>query len=159
MGLANTAAPDKPLPDYVAVAGGLSPAILIDVPRGTMVTSVRLLATKDATLVSAIINGHDTPVFRGTERGHPMFEVQVVVPPGQSGEVTFRLSEPTSAGAPRVPIQPLIDTVIPEVTVPACGPQRDARLTAETTARSDAVVIDVAMPTPHTVLPPTDAST
>ena len=34
-----------------------------------------------------------------------------------------------------------------------------ARFTADTTARSEAVVIDVAMPTPHTVLPPTEAST
>lgn len=39
-----------------------------------------------------------------------------------------------------------------------------ARLTAETTARSDAVVIDVAIPAPHTVTavpvgPVTDAST
>jgi Tetracyclin repressor-like, C-terminal domain len=36
---------------------------------------------------------------------------------------------------------------------------REARLTADTTARSDAVVIDGAIPTPHTVLPFTDAST
>ena len=36
---------------------------------------------------------------------------------------------------------------------------RAARFTADTTARSEAVVIDVAMPTPHTVLPPTEAST
>ena len=34
-----------------------------------------------------------------------------------------------------------------------------ARLTADTTARSDAVVIDVAMPTPQMVWPFTDAST
>ena len=36
---------------------------------------------------------------------------------------------------------------------------RAARFTADTTARSDAVVIDGAIPTPHTVLPPTEAST
>ncbi len=36
---------------------------------------------------------------------------------------------------------------------------RAARFTAETTARSEAVVMDVAIPTPHTVLPPMDAST
>lgn len=34
-----------------------------------------------------------------------------------------------------------------------------ARLTAETTARSDAVVMDVASPTPHTTVPPTAHST
>lgn len=39
------------------------------------------------------------------------------------------------------------------------GFYRAARLTADTTARSEAVVMDVAMPTPHTVLPPMEAST
>lgn len=39
------------------------------------------------------------------------------------------------------------------------GFYRAARFTAETTARSEAVVMDVAMPTPHTVLPPMEAST
>jgi hypothetical protein len=120
IGLANTAAA-KPLPDYVASSPGLRPDILIDVPRGTMLTSVRLLATKDATLVSALVNGQQVPVFTGTERGHPSFEVQVAIPPGQSGELSFRLSEPTAPGAPRVPIQPLLDNVSPIVSVPECS--------------------------------------
>ena len=34
-----------------------------------------------------------------------------------------------------------------------------ALFTADTTARSDAVVIDGAIPTPQTVVPPTEAST
>jgi hypothetical protein len=120
IGLANTA-PDKPLPDYVASSPGLRPEILIEVPRGTMLTSVRLLATKDATLASALVNGQQVPVFSGTERGHPSFEVQVAIPPGQSGELSFRLTEPTSPGAPRLPIQPLVDTVTPEISVPECS--------------------------------------
>jgi len=44
-----------------------------------------------------------------------------VIPPGEGGELTFRLSEPTSPGAPRVPIQPLIDNVTPKVSVPECS--------------------------------------
>lgn len=41
-----------------------------------------------------------------------------------------------------------------------CSDQaRAARLTADTTARNEAVVMDGAMPTPHTVRPLTDAST
>lgn len=39
------------------------------------------------------------------------------------------------------------------------GFYRAARFTAETTARSEAVVMDVAIPTPHTVLPSMEAST
>jgi hypothetical protein len=118
--LTNTA-PDKALPDYVASSAGLPPEIPINVPRGTMISSIRLLATTDATLVSALANGQRLPVFTGTERGHPSFEVQVAIPPGQSGELSFRLNEPTSPGAPRVPIQPLVDTVTPVVSVPECS--------------------------------------
>lgn len=39
------------------------------------------------------------------------------------------------------------------------APSRAARFTAETTARSEAVVIEVAIPTPHTVRPSIEAST
>jgi hypothetical protein len=112
---------DKSVPEYVAGIGGLLPQLPIKVPSGTMVSSVRLLATTDATLVSALANGQRVPVFKGTERGHPSFEVQVAIPPGQSGELVFRLSEPTAAGAPRVPVQPLVDTVTPKISVPECS--------------------------------------
>ncbi len=119
--LTNTA-PNKPLPDYVASSAGLLPEFPIEVPRGTMLTSVRLLATKDSRLVSALANGQRAPVFTNTERGHPSYEIQVAIPPGQSGELTFHLSEPTSPGEPRVPMQPLLDTVTPAISVPACSP-------------------------------------
>jgi hypothetical protein len=89
-------------------------------PSGSMLTSVRLIATKDAKILSAFSNGERIPVFTGTERGHPTFEIQVAIPPRQSGELVFRLSEPTAPGAPRVPVQPLIDSVAPVVKVPEC---------------------------------------
>jgi hypothetical protein len=114
-------APDKALPDYVTNSAGILPEIPIAVPTGTMLTSVRLLATKDAKLISVIANGQRIPVFTNTERGHPSFEVQVAIPPGQSGELSFHLSEPTSPGAARVPVQPLRDTVTPVVSVPQCA--------------------------------------
>jgi hypothetical protein len=119
VGLTNTQA-GRQLPDYVTGSAGVLREIPIDVPSGTMLTSVRLLATTNATLVSALANGQQVPVLTGAERGHPSFEVQVAIPPGQSGELSFRLSEPTSPGAPRVPIQPLADTVIPAISVPQC---------------------------------------
>ncbi len=112
---------DKTVPEYVAGTGGLLPQLPIDVPSGTMLTSVRLLATTDATVASVLANGQRVPVFTGTERGHPSFEVQVAIPPGQSGELSFHLSEPTAPGAPRVPIQPLVDTVTPKISVPECS--------------------------------------
>jgi hypothetical protein len=111
---------DGPMPDYVGSSAGLFPQIPIDLPRGTMLTSVRLVATQGAKLVSVISNGKRIPAFGRTERGHPTFEVQVAIPPGQGGELSFHLSEPTSLGAPSVPIQPLLDRVTPAISVPQC---------------------------------------
>lgn len=113
-------APDAPLPEYVAGALGLSRNVPITMPSGSMLTSVRLVATKGAKLVSAFSNDQLIPVFTGTERGHPTFEIQVAIPPRQSGTLTFHLSEPTTPGAARVPVQPLADHVNPDVRVPEC---------------------------------------
>lgn len=119
--LSNTATPDKPLPDEVAGLQGLNPQIPLQAPRGTMVSSIRVIATKGAKLMSATSDGERTPAITNVENGHPSFEVQIAIPPGQSGELTFRLSEPTSPGEPRVPVQPLIDSVTPKISVPACS--------------------------------------
>jgi hypothetical protein len=119
--LTNTLQDVRSLPGYMAAPNGQPPEVQTMVPNGTMVSSVRLLATTGATLVSALADGQRVPVFPGTERGHPSFEVQVAIPPGQSGELSFHLSEPTSPGLPRVPSQPLLDTVIPAISVPECS--------------------------------------
>jgi len=118
--LTNTASAEKPLPEYVGGSPGLSGTLPLSVPSGTMVTSVRVIATEGARLMSVTSNGERTSAFSNVERGHPSFEVQVAIPPGQSGELRFYLSEPTAPGQPRVPIQPLIDNVAPVVSVPAC---------------------------------------
>lgn len=114
------ATPNEPLPEYVAAAAGVSPDLLIEVPFGTNLSSVRLFATKDAQLAKVLLNGQDVPAIVNTERGRPVFEVQVVLPPGQTADISFELSEPTSPGAPRVPSQPLLESVVPKVTVPVC---------------------------------------
>ncbi|MGV0795808.1 hypothetical protein ABQF26_02505, partial [Mycolicibacterium elephantis] len=118
--LANTA-PDGPLPEYVGGSSGIVEGLPINAPSGSMLTSVTLVATKGAELAGAIANGQNVPVSRGTERGHPTFEMQVGIPRGTSGEIKFLLSEPTSSGSPRVPIQPLIDDVTPVMSVPECS--------------------------------------
>lgn len=117
----SSTAPGDSLPDYVAGAAGLLPNLPIDIPRATMLTSVRLITTTDAKLVSVTANGQRVPAIRRTERGHPSFEVQVIIPPGQSGDLVFHLTEPTAAGSARVPVQPLLDTVVPTVSVPDCS--------------------------------------
>jgi hypothetical protein len=118
--LTNTA-PKEPLPDYVAGSSWLPTALPINIPSGTNVSSVLLLATTNTTLQSAIVDGRRRPVFTSTERGHPIFEVQVAIPPGVTAELRFLLTEPAVPGAPRVPIQPLLDNVTPKVSVPECS--------------------------------------
>jgi hypothetical protein len=118
--LTNTATTDKPLPDYVGGSSGLAPGLPIKVSTGTMVSSVRVIATKGARLMSVTSNGERTLATQHVDNGHPSFQVQVAIPPGTSGELIFRLSEPTSPGAPRVPVQPLIDNPSPTVAVPTC---------------------------------------
>lgn len=115
------AVPSGPLPDYVAGAAGLSPDLGLQLPAGTNVISVRLIGTKGSELSSAILNGERVPAILNTERGHPVFEVQVIITPGQTADIMFQLSEPTVPGAPRAPTQPLVETVVPKVMVPECA--------------------------------------
>ena len=118
--LTNTLKDATGLPDYAAGRLGFFPELQGDIPRGTMLTSVRLLTTKGADVISVLANGKRTRVFGATERGHPTFESQVAIPPGQTVELTFRLTEPTAPGAARVPVQPLASDVTPKVSVPTC---------------------------------------
>lgn len=119
--LTNTAtATARELPENVAGTGGVANDIPLKAPPGTMVSSVRVFDTKGARLMSVSSNGERTSAISRVERGHPSFEVQLAIPPGQSGELTFRLSEPTAPGEPRVPVQPLTDNIEPRVLVPVC---------------------------------------
>ena len=118
--LTNTANAGE-LPEYITGTAGLAPGFPLKMPPGSMVTSVRVLTTTGARLTAVTSNGQRISAVFHSERGHPTYEVQVVIPPGQSGQLSFQLSEPTAAGEPRVPIQPLIDQVNPRVTVPTCS--------------------------------------
>jgi len=117
--LENTA-PETPLPEYVDGSTGLVKGLPVNVPKGTMITSVRVIATKGAKLQSVTANGERTTAVTSMERGHPSFEVQVAIPLGKSGELVFQLSEPTAPGVARVPIQPLVDTPEVAISVPTC---------------------------------------
>lgn len=101
--LTNTIGDTKDLPEYIAGSLGLPPDMPLKFPPGTMVSSIRLIATKGAKLVGLTATGERTEAITKVERGHPAFEVQVVIPPGQSGELVFQLSEPASSGDLRAP--------------------------------------------------------
>ena len=115
-------APANGLPDYIAGSGGLlgEPPVPFELPIGTNVAWVSLLATTNAELTKPTIDGKLLAIFTGAERGHPIFNAQVAIYPGRTIELRFELTEPTSPGAPRVPIQPLLDNVAPVVSVPEC---------------------------------------
>ena len=117
--LTNAVRNEQTLPEYVAGQTGTMGKVH-DVPWGSNLMSVSLLATKGSALTGAFVNGHQVPVFKGVERGHPIFESQLAVLPQKTVEVKFELSEPTVPGAPRVPVQPLRDNPIPVVSVPQC---------------------------------------
>ena len=109
------------LSNYASGTSGMTQRPGTTLPYGTVVSSVRLVGTKGATLRNVLSGGQPIPVLKGTELGHPTFEVQVGFTPGTSGDLTFNLTEPTSAGEARVPVQPLVDDVTPAVEVPVCG--------------------------------------
>jgi hypothetical protein len=105
------------LPDYVAGQHNLP----VNLPFATNTTSVYLLATTNAQLKGATVDGQPLTTLVGAERGHPVFNSQVAIGPGETVELRYEFSEPTSQGAPRVPVQPLVDTVAPVVSVPECA--------------------------------------
>jgi len=118
--LTNTVPDPQSLPEYVAGQSGVK-TVVHDVPWGSDVMSVAVLTTKGSALAGAFVNGTRVPVFRGVERGHPVFESQLAVLPGKTVEIKIELSEPTVPGAPRVPVQPLRDNPVPVVSVPQCS--------------------------------------
>lgn len=113
--------PDTPLPDDVVAEAGVRPDIPIDLPAGTSTLSIALVATDDSRLRRVLVNGKRAPVFTGTERGHPTFEVRIAVPRGQTAEIQYDLMEPTAPGSPRMPVQPLRENVALVMSVPKCA--------------------------------------
>jgi len=113
-------APAHGLPHYVTALEGVGFEYSPQVPAGSNITSVTLIATKGSKLVGAVVDGRKARVFPGSERGHPTYEVQLAIPPEKTFEVKFLLNEPVTAGTPQVPIQPLVDDVEPVISVPEC---------------------------------------
>jgi hypothetical protein len=90
-------------------------------PLGTNAAWVSLIATRNAEITNATIDGDPLTVAYGEERGHPVFNSQVLMEPGRTIVLRFELTEPTSPGAARVPVQPLVDNPVPVVSVPECS--------------------------------------
>jgi hypothetical protein len=110
-------APPTGLPDYMAKLTELP----FNAPLGTNAAWVSLIATRNAEITNATIDGDPLTVAYGEERGHPVFNSQVLMEPGRTIVLRFELTEPTSPGAARVPVQPLVDNPVPVVSVPECS--------------------------------------
>jgi len=107
-------APPQGLPTFVTI--GSPPG-----PVGTNRSDVTLYATAGAQLTAVTVNGVPAAAKPGTERGHPVFTINVEIPPGAAVVVIFVLTEPTAAGRARVPIQPLVLPMDVTTDVPVCG--------------------------------------
>lgn len=114
--LTNNAA-SSGLPQYV---GGLS-QLPLNLPPNTNASWISLIATEGAQITEATMDGAPLTIALGRERGHPVFNSQISIEPGQTHEIRYELTEPTSAGPARIPIQPLVDTPVPVVSVPICS--------------------------------------
>jgi len=111
---------ELPAGDYTDYVAGM-----FDNPVGALVgtnlTDLGLLATPGAKLTKVSVDGKSAFAYTAAEQGHPMFNVQVPLPPGETVEVVYELSEPVIAGTPHIPIQPLIDNPRVTVDVPNCA--------------------------------------
>lgn len=108
--------PEGDLPDYV---DGMV-ANPTNLPQGTNMAAVSLVATQGAKLDSVAIAGRIGFAQTAAEEGHPVFMTRAEVPRGQTVEVVFKLTEPTSTGDAQVPIQPLVDDPIVAINATAC---------------------------------------
>lgn len=117
--LTNTAAPGEVTTPY---AGGIRGVAEDGVALGTDRSLVSLYATAGAQLVATTVDGADATTKTDAERGHPVFTLQVEVPPGQTRTITMTMTEPSAPGAALVPVQPLVLPVRVTTDVPDCTP-------------------------------------
>ena len=102
--LANNA-PATGLPPYVT---GRSDSRSYPVKVGDNRLEVSYFATQGARLQSATLAGRPATGLIGSERGHPVYTVDVELPRGSTRTIVLHLSEPAGAGAPIVLRQPLV---------------------------------------------------
>ncbi|GAB2934953.1 DUF4012 domain-containing protein [Rhodococcus aerolatus] len=110
------AAPTTGLPSYVAGRLDQNPTG----PPGTVRELVTVYATQGAALRSVTVDGVAQAAEAGSERGHPVFRVDLQVVPGTSPVVELDLVEPTTEGAAVVPVQPLVRPAEVTTRVPEC---------------------------------------
>ncbi|MBO0883353.1 MAG: DUF4012 domain-containing protein, partial [Mycobacterium sp.] len=82
---------------------------------------VAYFATAGAVMNSVTADGKPTTAGSGSERGHPVFTVDLELPRGSTRTVVFHLSEPASSGTPIVLRQPLVRPLQVSLEEAPCG--------------------------------------
>jgi hypothetical protein len=82
---------------------------------------VAYFATDGAVMSSVTADGKPATASSGSERGHPVFTVDLELPRGSTRTVVFRLTEPAGAGAPIVLRQPLVQPLQVSLEDSRCG--------------------------------------
>jgi hypothetical protein len=95
-------APRSGLPGIVAVRSDHRPA-----PVGQSRTYVELYGTPGAHLIATRTDGGAAPLVTGTERGHPVWQIDLEIPPGAFRTAEFDIDEPATHAPVTIPIQPL----------------------------------------------------
>ncbi|AZG48098.1 DUF4012 domain-containing protein [Gordonia insulae] len=108
---------DLTLPDYVIGSMGTR----LKVPKGTSLTNVEMLTTAGSVVKKITVDGTTPMYVEQPLHGRPYLATMIRVPPGKTVTVTVVLDEPTNAGEPVVPIQPLVDDPKVTVDVPDCA--------------------------------------
>ncbi|MEO6879495.1 MAG: DUF4012 domain-containing protein [Mycobacteriaceae bacterium] len=116
--LTNTGDPGASYSGYV---GGIKGVLRPGVAPGTDRLLVSLYATSGAGLVSVTVDGRPATVTVDAERNHPVFTLQLDIPPGKSRKLVFTLLEPAAPGVPQVPVQPLVRPMSVTTDVPVCN--------------------------------------
>jgi hypothetical protein len=110
-----------------APASGLSPYVTAradshsyPVKPGDNRLQVSYLATQGALMEGVTVAGRPGTASIGTERGHPIYTVDLELPRGTSRAIVLTLSEPAGTGAPIVLRQPLVRPLQVTVNEAAC---------------------------------------
>jgi hypothetical protein len=89
-------------------------------PPGQNRTLVSVYVAVGAQLVSATLDGKPVVLQATTERGHPRLSRYVAIDPASSSVLVLHLQEPSVAGSPTVPLQPLVRAQVTHVSLPIC---------------------------------------
>jgi protein-tyrosine-phosphatase len=118
--LGNSAPAAAALPRYVtqrADLGNEPP----DSARGVAVEQVWVYGSVGAGVTHSTVDGHALQISALVVEGRPVWGFKLAVPPGGARTVHLQLTEPVSAAAPVITVQPLVRPMVVRTTAGDCG--------------------------------------